>query len=75
MRTIKGTVVSNKMEKTIVVAVDTYKSHPLYKKKYKTTKKFYAHDEKGIAKEGDVVTISEIRPLSKTKRWALVEGK
>lgn len=75
MRTIKGTVVSTKMEKTAVIAVDTYKSHPLYKKRYKITKKFYAHDENNTAKEGDVVTISETRPLSKTKRWVLVEAQ
>jgi small subunit ribosomal protein S17 len=75
MRTLKGTVVSTKMDKTIVIAINTYKSHPLYKKRYKMTQKFYAHDETGIAKEGDVVTISETRPLSKTKRWMLVESK
>lgn len=73
MRTIQGIVVSTKMEKTIAVAVVTEKSHPKYHKKYKTTKKFYAHDEAGTAKEGDQVTIVEIRPLSKLKRWA-VEG-
>ena len=59
------------MEKTIAVAVVTEKSHPKYHKKYKTTKKFYAHDEAGTAKEGDQVTIVEIRPLSKLKRWAI----
>jgi small subunit ribosomal protein S17 len=75
MRTLKGTVVSTKMDKTIVIAIDTYKSHPLYKKRYKMTQKFYAHDEAGVAKEGDIVTISETRPLSKTKRWMLMESK
>lgn len=75
MRTIKGTVVSTKMDKTAVIAVITYKSHPLYKKRYKITKKFYAHDEKNSAQEGDMVTISETRPLSKTKRWVLVEAQ
>lgn len=75
MRTLKGIVVSTKMNKTIVIAIDTYKSHPLYKKRYKTTQKFYAHDEANLAKEGDMVTISETRPLSKTKRWMLVESK
>ena len=74
MRTITGTVVSNKMDKTIVVSVDTYKSHPKYHKKYKVTKKFYAHDEKNTCNVGDVVVISESRPLSKLKRWAVVEG-
>jgi len=72
MRTIKGVVVSNKMDKTIVVSVDTYKSDPKYKKRYKVTKKFHAHDENNSAKEGDVVTIKESRPLSKLKRWVLV---
>ncbi len=72
MRTITGTVVSNKMDKTIVVSVDTYKSHPKYHKKYKVTKKFYAHDEANSHNIGDVVTISESRPLSKLKRWAVV---
>lgn len=74
MRTITGTVVSNKMDKTIVVSVDTYKSHEKYHKKYKVTKKFYAHDEKNACNVGDVVTISESRPLSKLKRWAVVTG-
>jgi len=69
MRTITGTVVSTKMDKTVVVSVDTYKSHPKYHKKYKVTKKFYAHDEANTCKEGDVITIVETRPLSKLKRW------
>ena len=72
MRTIKGVVVSNKMDKTIVVSVDTYKSHPKYKKRYKVTKKFHAHDENNSAKQWDVVTIKESRPLSRLKRWVLV---
>lgn len=71
MRTITGTVVSNKMDKTLVVAVDTYKSHPKYHKKYKVTKKFYAHDENNSKNIGEVVTIVESRPLSKLKRWTL----
>lgn len=72
MRTITGTIVSNKMDKTIVVSVDTYKSHPKYHKKYKVTKKFYAHDENNTGNIGETVTISESRPLSKNKRWVLV---
>lgn len=72
MRTITGTVVSNKMNKTIVVAIDTYKSHAKYHKKFKVTKKFYAHDEQNTHQVGDVVTISESRPLSKLKRWTVV---
>jgi len=71
MRTITGKVVSNKMDKTIVVSVDTKKSHPKYHKEFKVTKKFYAHDEENQCNIGDVVTISESRPLSKNKRWEL----
>ncbi len=59
------------MDKTIVVSVDTYKSHEKYHKKFKVTKKFYAHDEGNTCNIGDVVTISESRPLSKSKRWTL----
>ncbi|SEC19960.1 30S ribosomal protein S17 [Paenibacillus sp. GP183] len=68
-----GKVVSDKMEKTIVVAVETYKKHDLYHKRIKYTKKFKAHDEKNEAKIGDVVKIMETRPLSKDKSWRLVE--
>lgn len=68
-----GKVVSDKMEKTIVVAVETYKRDPLYGKRVKVTKKFKAHDEENSAKIGDVVRIAETRPLSKDKRWRLVE--
>ena len=68
-----GKVVSDKMDKTIVVAVETYKKHPLYGKRVKYTKKFKAHDEENRAKVGDVVRIMETRPLSKDKRWRLVE--
>ncbi|MCU6791736.1 MULTISPECIES: 30S ribosomal protein S17 [Paenibacillus] len=72
-KTQVGKVVSDKMEKTIVVAVETYKKHDLYHKRIKYTKKFKAHDENNEAKIGDVVKISETRPLSKDKRWRLVE--
>ncbi|MGG0824352.1 30S ribosomal protein S17 [Paenibacillus turicensis] len=68
-----GKVVSDKMDKTIVVAVETYKKHDLYHKRIKYTKKFKAHDENNTAKIGDVVKIAETRPLSKDKRWRLVE--
>jgi len=74
MRTKKGIVTSNKMDKTIVVSVDTYKNDPKYKKKYRITKKFYANDENNSSKEGDIVTIKETSPLSKTKRWTLIEN-
>lgn len=68
-----GKVVSDKMDKTIVVAVETYKKHDLYHKRIKYTKKFKAHDENNQAKIGDTVKIMETRPLSKDKRWRLVE--
>jgi small subunit ribosomal protein S17 len=68
-----GKVVSNKMEKTIVVAIETYKKHDLYHKRIKVTKKFKAHDENNEAKIGDIVKIMETRPISKDKRWRLVE--
>ncbi|MBX3102840.1 MAG: 30S ribosomal protein S17 [Bacteroidetes bacterium] len=68
-----GIVTSNKMEKTIIVAVERKVKHPLYGKFIKKTTKFAAHDEKGDANIGDRVSIMETRPLSKTKRWRLVE--
>ena len=68
-----GEVVSTKMEKTIVVAVEMRKAHPKYKRIVRSTKKFYAHDEQGSARLGDVVRIRETRPTSKLKRWALEE--
>jgi small subunit ribosomal protein S17 len=71
-RTIQGVVVSDKNDKTIVVLVETYKKHPKYSKRVKYGKKYYAHDENNIAKEGDVVTIMETRPLSALKRFRLV---
>ncbi len=68
-----GKVVSAKSDKTITVLVETYKTHPLYKKRVKYSKKYYAHDELNQAKEGDKVLIVETRPLSRTKRFRLVE--
>ena len=68
-----GEVVSNKMQKTIVVSVKRRFPHPQFKKVVTSFKKFYAHDENSEAKVGDVVRIEETRPLSKTKRWRLVE--
>ncbi len=68
-----GVVISNKMDKTIVVAVETMKRHRLYKRTYKQTKHFYAHDEDNTCQMGDVVRIEETRPLSKLKRWRLIE--
>ncbi|GED32968.1 MULTISPECIES: 30S ribosomal protein S17 [Brevibacillus] len=71
-RTVTGRVVSDKMDKTIVVLVETYKTHPLYGKRVKYSKKFKAHDENNTAKVGDIVEIMETRPLSKDKRFRLV---
>ena len=68
-----GEVVSNKMTKTIVVRVERRFPHPQYKKIVTSYKKFYAHDEKAEAKIGDTVRIEESRPLSKLKRWTLIE--
>jgi small subunit ribosomal protein S17 len=68
-----GTVISNKMQKTIVVEVTRKKAHPMYKRVIAIRKKFYAHDEKNEAHSGDVVRIEESRPLSKLKRWTLKE--
>ena len=68
-----GQVVSTKMQKTIVVEVSRRVPHPLYKRIIGKRKKFYAHDEEGSAKTGDVVRIVECRPLSKLKRWKLAE--
>lgn len=70
-RILTGVVVSNKNDKTIVVAVGTSKTHPVYKKKYKQTKRYQAHDEKNEARMGDVVTIVETRPISATKHFAI----
>ncbi|MGE4443807.1 MAG: 30S ribosomal protein S17 [Candidatus Altimarinota bacterium] len=72
MRLKKGIVSSSKMDKTIVVTTQVYKNHPKYKKRFKVTKKFYAHDEENKFAEGDIVTIKETRPLSKLKRWEVV---
>lgn len=68
-----GKVVSDKMDKTITVLVETYKKHPLYDKRVKYSKKFKAHDENNVAKLNDIVKIMETRPLSATKNFRLVE--
>ena len=72
-KTRVGVVVSDKMDKTIVVAVATKEKHPIYGKFVKKTTKFTAHDEKNECSEGDTVRIMETRPLSKNKNWRLVE--
>ena len=72
-KTRTGKVVSNKMDKTIVVAIEEHVKHPLYKKIVKDTYKLKAHDENNECKKGDTVRVMETRPLSKDKRWRLVE--
>lgn len=71
-RSFKGTVTSDKMDKTRVVSVTRLKKHPKYLKQYKSTTTFAAHDETNATKKGDEVTIRAIRPMSKTKRWEIV---
>ncbi len=68
-----GTVVSDKMEKTVVVAVENRFPHPIYKKTVSRTKRYKAHDEANTCKVGDRVRITETRPLSRTKRWTVAE--
>jgi len=68
-----GTVVSNKMKKSILVAIERRVAHPIYKKYFKKTTKLMAHDENNECRLGDVVKIMETRPLSKRKKWRLVE--
>jgi len=72
-RKLVGVVISNKMQKTIVVQVDRLVKHPLYKKYLKRKSKFYAHDHENNCNIGDMVMIMECRPLSKQKRWRLVQ--
>jgi len=69
----KGVVVSDKQDKTITIAVERRTQHPKYKRVVKKTKKYKAHDEENVCNEGDIVRIMETRPLSKTKRWRLIE--
>ncbi len=75
MRTKKWIVTSSKMDKTIVVSTSNYKKHPKYKKRFKTTSKYYVHDENNIYKEWDMVVIKETNPISKTKRWLVLDPK
>lgn len=73
-RRLRGTVSSDKMDKTVVVTVERVKEHPIYRKKYTVTTNFKAHDAENSCKVGDVVEISESRPISRDKRW-VVERK
>ena len=72
-RVLTGTVISSTMDKTVVVEVVSLKAHPVYRKRYRTTKKYYVHDEENQCSPGDKITISETRPLSKTKRWRVLD--
>jgi small subunit ribosomal protein S17 len=72
-RILQGVVVSDKNDKTVVVLVERRFTHPVMKKTVRQTKNYHAHDEKKIAKQGDVVRIEECRPISQLKRWMLVE--
>lgn len=74
-RKLKGEVVSNKMEKTVVVKVDRFQLHPTYQKRYKISKKYKAHDPKNQYKIGDVIEIVESKPISRDKRWQVVYNK
>lgn len=73
MRTKKGVVTSTKMDKTVVVSVHAYKNDSKYKKRFRVTSKFYAHDEANSCNDWDIVTIKETRPTSKLKRWEVIE--
>ncbi|TNX86557.1 30S ribosomal protein S17 [Acinetobacter radioresistens] len=73
VRTLTGKVVSDKMDKSIVVLIERRVQHPLYGKLIRRSTKLHAHDENNVAKLGDLVTIKESRPISKTKSWILVE--
>ena len=74
-RTLQGVVVSDKQEKTVVVRVERRYTHPVMKNTVRRSKKFYAHDEKNEYSVGDIVWIEERRPLSKLKRWEVVQGE
>ena len=72
-RRLQGTIVSDKMDKTVVVRVDRLRAHPMYHKVIRTARRYKAHDEENAARIGDVVVIEECRPMSREKRWRIVE--
>ena len=72
-KTLKGTIVSDKMNKTVVVKVDDFKKHPRYNRFYRSSKKYKAHDEKGEFHTGDKVIIKEVKPISKDKHFVVIE--
>ncbi|MDT0595621.1 30S ribosomal protein S17 [Glaciecola petra] len=73
IRTVQGRVVSNKMDKTITVMIERTVKHPIYGKFIKRSTKLHAHDEANVCQEGDLVSVTECRPLSKSKTWMLVD--
>jgi small subunit ribosomal protein S17 len=73
LRTIEGRVVSNKMDKTVTVLVERQVKHPLYGKYIRRSSKLHAHDDANVCREGDVVRVTECRPISKSKNWRVVE--
>lgn len=72
-RVLKGAVVSSAMDKTVVVEVVSLKAHRIYKKRYRTTTKYFVHDKENQCNKGDIVTIAETRPVSKNKRWRILD--
>ncbi len=74
-RTLNGVVVSDKQDKTVIVKVERRYTHPMLKKTVRSSKKYYAHDEKNEFSVGDIVRIEERRPLSKLKRWEVIQGE
>ena len=74
-RTLNGVVVSDKQDKTVIVKVERRYTHPMLKKTVRSSKKYYAHDEKNEFSVGDLVRIEERRPLSKLKRWEVIQGE
>ncbi len=74
MRTKKGTITSTKMQNTVVVTVNSYKTHPIYKKKYRVSKKYYADTAGKQYQDGETVLIAETKPMSKLKRWVVKEN-
>jgi small subunit ribosomal protein S17 len=73
VRTVQGRVVSNKMDKTITVMIERFVKHPIYGKFMKRSTKLHAHDEANVCNEGDLVSVTECRPISKSKTWMLVD--
>ena len=72
-RILTGRVVSNKMNKSVVISIERHERHPLYKKIMTISSKLHAHDEGNVCKEGDLVRVGEVKPISKTKTWTVLE--